>query len=207
MRPRFTEINETILAYPTPIRRHRYPNLQEFNRELTDRILALRDRSPGKKISNIGGWHSDSQLLQTLGEPYAGQLGRMFMENVREAFSVVAEAADPLPDTVSIEAWANVSQRGDSNVAHIHGGCPWSGVYYVASDSGPGIRGNLVFTDPRTAALMVVHPYNPFKGANSISLAPEPGLMVVFPSFLYHSVEPYQGDGPRISIALNLLAR
>ena len=148
MRPRFTEINETILAYPTPIRRHRYPNVQEFNRELTERILALRDRSPGKKVSNVGGWHSDSQLLQTLGEPYAGQLGRMFMENVREAFSVVAEVADPLPDTVSIEAWANVSQRGDSNVAHIHGGCPWSGVYFVASDSGPGVRGNLVFTDP-----------------------------------------------------------
>jgi uncharacterized protein (TIGR02466 family) len=207
MRPRILEINQTILAYPTPIRRHLHADVGEFNRDLAARILALRDRSPGKRLSNVGGWHSDNQLLQTLGEPYAGRLGRMFMEDVREAFGVVAELTEPLPATVSIEAWANVNSRGDTNVPHIHGGCPWSGVYYVAGDTGPAAGGGLVFTDPRTAALMVVHPYNPFKGANHITLAAEPGVMVVFPSFLYHGVEPYQGDSPRISIAFNLLGR
>jgi len=207
MRPRLTEINQTILAYATPIRRHQYSDVQEFNRALAAQILALRDRAPGKRLSNVGGWHGDSQLLQTLGEPYAGRLGRMFLEDVREAFAVVAEPDEPLPATVSLEAWANVNLHGHSNVAHLHGGCPWSGVYYVAGDTGPGAGGNLVFSDPRTAALMVVHPYNPFKGANHISVVPEPGLMVVFPSFLYHGVEPYQGDSPRISISFNLLAR
>jgi uncharacterized protein (TIGR02466 family) len=207
MRPRLVEVNQTILAYPTPIRRHLRADVGEFNRELAARILELRDRSPGRRLSNVGGWHSDSQLLQALGEPYAGRLGRMFVEDVREAFAAVAEVTEPLPATVSIEAWANVNARGDANVPHIHGGCPWSGVYYVAGDTGPAAGGNLVFTDPRTAALMVVHPYNPFKGANHITVAPEPGVMVVFPAFLYHGVDPYHGDAPRISVAFNLLAR
>jgi uncharacterized protein (TIGR02466 family) len=207
MRPRFIEVNQTILAYPTPIRRHLHAGVQEFNRELAARILELREHAPGKRLSNVGGWHSDDQLLQTLGEPYAGRLARMFMDDVREAFAAVTEAEEPLPATVSIEAWANVNTRGDTNVPHIHGGCPWSGVYYVACDTGPAAGGGLVFADPRTAALMVVHPYNPFKGANHITLTPEPGVMVVFPSFLYHGVQPYLGDSPRISIAFNLLAR
>ena len=37
-------------------------------------------------------------------------------------------------------------------------------------------------------------------------IKPEPGQIVLFPSWLAHSVDPWEGDGERISIALNLTA-
>jgi hypothetical protein len=42
---------------------------------------------------------------------------------------------------------------------------------------------------------------NPF--GRTIAIPPETGRMVVFPSWLYHWVNPYQGTGERISIAFN----
>ena len=35
-------------------------------------------------------------------------------------------------------------------------------------------------------------------------LDPKPGLMVIFPSWLYHYVNPFHGAGERISIAFNI---
>jgi hypothetical protein len=38
----------------------------------------------------------------------------------------------------------------------------------------------------------------------SVLIRPEPGLMIIFPSYLPHMVYPHRGGRPRISIAFNL---
>jgi len=204
MKPKFINVQNTLLAFPTPIRQHMYPNAEPLNAELSRRIIEMREQSPGIRKSNVGGWHSDDQLLQSLGEPYGTQLGKMFLENIKAAMSTIAEGIEGLPSKVNMHAWANVNRRGDSNVAHIHPGFTWSGVYYVATDTSPDAGGELVFADPRTAALMVAHPFNPFPDANNVTVNPRPGMLLVFPSFLYHSVRVYNSDSVRISIAFNL---
>ena len=35
-------------------------------------------------------------------------------------------------------------------------------------------------------------------------LRAEAGTMIVFPSWLYHFVNPFQGDGERISVSFNM---
>ena len=35
-------------------------------------------------------------------------------------------------------------------------------------------------------------------------MRPQPGLLLMFPSWLSHAVRPYRGDGVRISIAINM---
>jgi uncharacterized protein (TIGR02466 family) len=204
MKPRLLNVQNTLMAFATPIRQTQYDKLQEFNADLAKRILTLRGQSVGEKHSNVGGWQSDDKLLQTLGEPYATQLARMFLENVYAIMDQMVETTAPRPAQFSVEAWANVNERGHSNVGHIHPGCPWSGVYYVTTDTGPEAGGQIVFTDPRTAALMFKHPFNPFPAGESITATPRPGMMLVFPSFIYHDVLVYCGEAPRISIGLNM---
>jgi uncharacterized protein (TIGR02466 family) len=189
MKPRFHVVNNSLLAFATPIRQRQYADLDAFNAELAQRILALRDRDPGEQRSNAGGWHSGNTLLQTLGDPHGTRLGRMFLENVNAAFDLVVERTGPAPAKVSMESWANVNARGDSNVAHIHPGSAWSGVYYVAADAAPDAGGELVFSDPRTAALMRPHPFNPFLATNGVTVTPKPGLLVVFPSIVFNTVK------------------
>src|SRR5687767_1955151 len=113
MKPRLASVEETVLAYPTPIRRHLYKDVEALNRELAAKILAMRDSSPGEQRSNIGGWHSDGRLLHSLGQDLGGRLAGMFVENVRATMMSVAELDGPLPGEVGVEAWANVNVKGN----------------------------------------------------------------------------------------------
>ncbi len=203
MKARLTNVGNTLLAFPTPILQARYERTDEFNMELARRVLALREKSPGLQRSNIGAWHSESTFPNDVGEPYGSQLGKMFAESVRAAVESMVEMTGPWPEKFRIDIWANVHERGHSHVPHVHPGCPWTGVYYVATETNAG--GEIVFSDPRTAALMIVHPLNPFNTTNMITIAPVAGMMLVFPSFVYHSVRPYEGTTPRISISFDLL--
>ena len=202
MKPKLKSDGDTLLAFPTPIHQARYNGVGELNAEVAKRILALRTKSAGVQKSNIGGWHSEATLLQDLGEPYGSQLGRMFVETVRALLGNLFEGMEALPTRVNVDAWAIVNEAGHSNQPHIHAGCAWSGVYYVAVE--PGMGGEIYFQDPRTEAVMCPHPYNLLGTAALVTIAPSPGLMLVFPSFVYHGVHPYRGTQPRISIAFNL---
>jgi len=202
MKSKLKSAGDTVLAFPTPIHQARYNGVGELNAEVAKRILALRTKSAGVQKSNIGGWHSEATLLQDLGEPYGSQLGRMFVESVRALLGNLFEGMEALPTRVNVDAWAIVNEAGHSNQPHIHAGCAWSGVYYVAVE--PGMGGEIYFQDPRTEAVMCPHPYNLLGTAALVAIAPSPGLMLVFPSFVYHGVHPYRGTQPRISIAFNL---
>ncbi len=57
--------------------------------------------------------------------------------------------------------------------------------------------------DDRDAAGMVSVPGMRFAGRQVI--APEPGMMVVFPSWLQHCVHPFFGKLVRISVAFNVV--
>ena len=85
---------------------------------------------------------------------------------------------------------------GGYNKPHNHPGAVWSAVYYVSSGDpypDPPDNGNFEFMDPRGGNL---------HGGKEI-VRPEPGLLMVFPAWLFHYVNPYHGEGERISIAWN----
>ena len=103
-----------------------------------------------------------------------------------------------------LEAWANVNRTGDFNQPHIHGGSTWSGTYYVdpgepAADSEHGTA--LYLIDPAQAG---AGHFFPDLVPARFFIRPEPGKMVLFPSYLLHMVFAHQGKRPRISIAFNL---
>lgn len=201
MKPRPVISGNVQYAFSTPIYGQVFPDVEQMNADIEKTVMGWRASEQGVKASNAGGWHSSYDLLQRLGEPHASRLGRMFLAVVKGAIESVAEIGE-MPGQFGIEAWANVNVKGDANHAHIHPGCPWSGVYCVSTDQNAG--GHIRFTDPRPAALMIAHPLNPFNATNNLRINPVPGLFIAFPSFLYHSVDVYQGERPRISLAFNL---
>ncbi len=98
--------------------------------------------------------------------------------------------------------WANINPPGSYHPAHDHPNNYLSGVYYVATpESGP----DLMFLDPRPMLMI------PWTGkinsvtANSAVAQPRPGRMVLFPSWLKHSVPVNAGTTERISISFNLM--
>jgi hypothetical protein len=61
--------------------------------------------------------------------------------------------------------------------------------------------GMLEFLDPRAGAEAVSAPGDPY--GEPFRVRAQSGLLVMFPSWLYHWVHPYAGEIPRIAVSFN----
>jgi len=182
---------------------------------LREAILAEQERDPsGMQISNIGGWHSSTQMVHWGGEAaraLAYKAMTMADEATLDAGSPEASRYDWAP-----EMWANVSGRGDAHFHHTHPGSFWSAVAYIddgyEGSSDPGLGGELQLLDPRMPMVRMGVPDLRLREADGRAQLSEPmirpssGAIVMFPSWLQHAVRPFRGEGTRISVAINLIA-
>ncbi len=190
--------------FATPLLAHIWPDAAELNPALRASILDHARHHPGTAQTNIGGWHSPTGTLEFCG-PAGQRLLRHMHAMVEEAtLRLYAEYERP-PEPLSwiLSAWANVNQRGDYNNMHTHPGATWSGVYYVDhGETTPDAEGTAIHLyDPNAARTNV---FFPDLSGSDVVFKPEPGLMILFPSYVPHAVPPHRGDRPRISIAFNV---
>lgn len=183
---------------------------EELNKHLLEAIYAERDADQeGIARSNfkgLGGWHSQNDLHRK--EPYSGLVGHIGDACDR----ICKELGYSDKHKLSIGTmWSIINPPGSSNRAHVHPGCIWSGVYYIQA---PENAGHIEFMEPRTAHLMNQPRFLPNKRRpkdcwTKVNFQPIPGKMLIFPSWLYHAVNPNmaneEGDaGNRIIISFNL---
>lgn len=199
--------DDTLVLWSTPLLRRQWPGSSDVNEDLKHLVLARAMESAGDSKSNVGGWHSQEDLLTWGGEAIA-----TLQSWIITAFQDVTRAmtgGEVYDGLLELNAWANVNRTGDYNSLHTHPACAWSGVYYVDIGSkAPEDRprsGALEFMDPRAGADMIAVPGAGFGAAKLIR--PSNGEMIMFPSWLNHSVHPYWGQRERISIAFNIRLR
>ena len=195
---------ERILQlFPTPVLLSDVENAATLNRELEAAILQEAERDEGMKLSNRGGWQSKRDF-----DRISGDAGRQVVRAALDlANAHTVRGPQSLHQGWSVDAWANVNRAGDFNMPHVHGGSFWSAVYYVSTGERDG--GDLVLHDPRMPALIMHSPGLHFRDCGSEGMArirPSAGLLVLFPAWLSHSVEPWGGSGVRISVAMNIRA-
>ena len=169
------------------------------NDKLEKFCLERKKASPGRVISNGGGWQSDNLDLvpPELAELFAEVHKRL--EDVHRAFEF-----NPSLRQVITEAWININQKGHFNYTHDHPGNLFSAVYYVKG--GPD-KGDLELKTPiaphtYTISNEMVGNFNTFTG-HAMVIPPITGDLVIFPSWLFHRVMMSQSEEDRISIAFN----
>ena len=189
--------------FPTPVIVDDLPGAEKLNGELEVAIIEQQRRDAGLKLSNRGGWQSKRDFRS-----WAGDTGNRVIEHaIALANSGTGHRQDRPAPQWHVDVWANVSSSGAFNMPHIHGGSFWSAVYYVRAGDGEG--GQLVLHDPRMPGLRMHAPGLRFKDAGPdvrAEIQPKSGLIILFPAWLSHSVEPWQGEGHRISVAMNIRA-
>jgi uncharacterized protein (TIGR02466 family) len=211
MRPEIP-ISETIsLAFATPILRRQWTDAAPVNEGLKRAIFAREKAEASAGRSVVNGWHSRDDLLDWK-EPeivtFRGWVGAAIQEMTKFARPDIG-AAGVVNVDLGGGAWANILRDGGYHKIHNHPDCDWSGVYYVAvgeaDPDGPPENGMIEFLDPRMGVTSP-GPGGP-EAMPKIRIAPVPGAMVLFPSWLYHYVNPFRGKGERISIAFNVRLR
>ena len=101
-------------------------------------------------------------------------------------------------------AWINIYRRGDYIVPHSHTRSLVSLVYVL--DLGDGedassYSGRFSFVDPRLPDCCLIEEG---RMTNPLMPAMNPGTMLMFPSELVHTVNPYDGERPRITASWNI---
>ena len=99
--------------------------------------------------------------------------------------------------------WINVMDKGAVHTPHIHPHSVVSGTFYVTV---PGKAGAVRFEDPRLGLMMAAPPKKKNARAENqsfVTIAPQPGMLLLWESWLRHGVEPNAARSPRISISFN----
>ncbi len=92
------------------------------------------------------------------------------------------------------------------NILHSHPNSHWSGVLYVQQPTEvEGFSGMIEFVNPNQEGreLAKLLPKSGFD--NMIRIRPKTGQIVIFPSYVLHSVYPNSSNQDRITIAFNSL--
>jgi hypothetical protein len=158
--------------------------------------------------------HPDTFNLLRLGDqcPAVDRLRELFQQGLRAWLA--AEGASPL--SADVVLFSNYSVRGDFTSAHNHN-ADVVAVYYAqtAIHDRPAVLipgdddayfaqedGALLLHDPRFNANLAAVGVRDY-----VKVFPRPGLMVLFPGYVWHSVTPHQGDQPRLAISANFRLR
>jgi len=109
------------------------------------------------------------------------------------------------PGATAIDCWANILQEQGHQTGHIHNLGWLSGVYYVTlppalRDDDPGQEGWIEFNRPGYGIPDI-------EGVKLRTVRPLEGMLVVFPSYVWHRTIPFTGGGERISVAFDLHPR
>ncbi|HEY3784327.1 MAG TPA: TIGR02466 family protein [Steroidobacteraceae bacterium] len=167
------------------------PHLQGWVEEVL-RMRAATPEAAGR--TNRQGWNSkDMRILeQTCFAP--------LRHAIRAACgSALSEMGVPRSD-FELQSWINLHDRGGFNFLHLHEGSLLSGSFYLKVPPGSG---EFVFRDPRPGAIHGSVKGSVPNGHCDIHLTPSTGLLVLFPCWMEHYVEPHASDEPRITIAFN----
>jgi uncharacterized protein (TIGR02466 family) len=181
--------------FPSRIWQAHLPALAAQLSGWTQFVLAMRAASPAPAGRTVRqGWNSTdmavldrpefSLLNQATRAACGGALGEMGLQK----------------QTFSLQSWINMHDRGGFNFLHMHEGSLLSGTFYISVPPGSG---QFVFRDPRPGVLTGSIKGGVPNGHADVHLTPSAGLMVLFPSWMEHYVEPHDSDEPRIAIGFN----
>ena len=188
------------LFFPTPVWAIQLENYKLVNEEMYNYIKIQQEiDGVGINKSNIKGWHSkDFDLSEKEPQNFISFISSS-IEQVMIDMNWDKEKQLAKIDNM----WAIVNIGGSANLRHQHGNSTISGAYYVRA---PENCGDIVFYDPRPAP---VYSYPNAKQPNSLnaqvnSISPKEGALVLFPSYLDHSVNENLSKNERIVISFNI---
>jgi|TARA_A100000172_G_scaffold63921_1_gene43363 uncharacterized protein (TIGR02466 family) len=189
------------------IREGFFPTLiyaNDFNlntNELAENIIKWSKEDKGINKTNVNGWHSDTLMHK---KPEYKPLVDELFKMIHEVFNQEYLESSPVLGNM----WANINYPGGYNKPHVHPNSLFSGVYYIKT---PANSGRLICQDPRQGIQMVMPTRKKIEIPKylwrDVHIQPQENRAIMFPAWLWHSVEPNESNDIRISVSFNFLQK
>jgi len=174
---------------------------EDLRLDIFKAVQDMRAADPvGQVKSNRGGWRSRSDLHKMSNAPPVIADVKKQINAAVQGFwkkglekTPHAKGKNQQPKLKLDAMWINLLGLGDSNIVHKHSGTLISGVYYVnvpkMPDAAGSAAGAIKFRDPRP--MTSVYDDMEWLGMGAeVQVNPKGGLMLLWPSWLEHYVEP-----------------
>lgn len=190
---------KTIKTFPifaTPVG---MVQLDDVDQTLIENRLAsleyVRTQTPLKNRCSM------SKDLYILNKQELSQLKSVIMEKVKEFNTLIVGNEDC--DFAMTTSWATKTAPGETSTSHNHKNSKYSAVYYnkIHSQMGGIFFSNYDCRDSFGIGIEHPTPYN----ADGWPVYPEDKTLIIFPSYLYHTIMENRGNQIRYSIACNFL--
>ena len=188
------------LLFPTPVWTLQLDNYKNINENMYDFIKSNQSKDvEGINKSNVKGWHSKDFNLN---DEYPQKFISFILPAIEQVMADMNWEKQKQIAKIN-NMWAIINTGGSANLRHQHGNSTISGAYYVRAPIGSG---DIVFYDPRPAP---VYSHPNIENPNSLnaqvnSINPKEGALVLFPSYLDHSVNENKSNEERIVISFNI---
>lgn len=194
--------------FPTRVVTIQFPDTGPLNAQLCE----LLERRP--ELDDRSNLNPDALNLLRLADtvPAIEQLRSMFITGAKHWMETEGIAG---PEGIDLLLFSNRMGRGEATIVHNHN-TDLIGIYYAQTavsdrepicpaddedyfEAGDGV---LVLHDPRFNANLTS-----VCSRDHIKVIPRPGLMLIFPAYVWHSVTPHRGEFHRLSFAMNFTLR
>lgn len=176
-------------------------NFDKIKDDLIDWIYKFKENNPGiSKISNKGGWQSQSKLV------FTDEGFEKFSDYLIPPVTELLKNYKIYEEIRIVQMWLNINGPNSYNVSHRHPGSDLSGVIWVKQTPESG---RFVFDDLDNVDQILTVNMDPqhLKEKNMLpEIVPDykDGTIILFPSMLTHRVEINETNEDRISISFNL---
>jgi uncharacterized protein (TIGR02466 family) len=174
-------------------------DVQLDNNKLAQDIVNWSNQDKGVSKTNYKGWHSTTDMGQ---KPEYQQLVTELSRMQNEIYQ--NEHLDRHARLGNM--WANINPPGGMNQPHVHPNALFSGVYYVKSQPNCG---RLKIYDPRPGIQTNMPTRKPGDPGRDLwrdaNIEPVVGRIIMFPAWLWHSVEENKSNDIRISVSFNFI--
>ena len=188
--------------YSVPLWQSEYPDFKEHKEIFLNAVKEYKEKNLPRETqrSSVAGYQSPGTLQGV------DKLHPLFEYICQLVYKAIADLDFVDCDIALTEAWLNINDsRQCMNSEHIHGDV-FSGVFYLQVPEGSG---KLSLINPAINKMWkgctLTSQKNQYTG-ESIRIEPTEGNIILFPSYLPHSVETNDHDEERISISFNVIA-
>jgi len=185
--------------FPVPLFGTEFEGAEELKKVLVPKLLEIEasDKSPAHYTAN--GYTNYNPAQNALDFEECAELKNFILDCGRSANQTINTPAD----SFLAGSWFSINRKYSYHPIHNHVPATWSGVYYVQAEEDDAY---ITFFDSNKETNWPWAPYNETNEYNTptFSIMPRTGRLLLFPSFLKHTVEQQMLERERITISFNL---
>lgn len=192
-------IMDRMNLFPVPLFGTEYEGAEELRKVLAPKFLEIEAADENPAMYTANGYTNYNPKQNALEFEECADLKEFVLDCGRKANQSINSAGD----SMLVGSWFSINRKYSYHPIHNHVPATWSGVYYVQAEEDDAY---ITFFDDNKVTNW---PWAPFGESNeyntpTFSIMPRTGRLLLFPSFLKHTVEQQFHDRERMTISFNL---